>query len=109
MLDLKFVVQMLANAVQELVTATATRHFEMRGERGLRRAHGPNMQVMYRGDVWKRREIILHFFEIDAFGDGLQPKSNRLAQQSPCADRNHDDDDKAHGWINPVQSGQFNC
>ena len=93
---------MLANVVQELVAATAIRHFEVRGERGLRRAHGPNMKIVHRGDVRKRGQIMFHSFEIDAFGDSLQRKSNRLAQQSPCADRNHGDDDKTHGWIDPV-------
>lgn len=88
--------QILTNGVQELIAATAIRHFEMRGERGLRRADWPNMKIVHCGDVRKRREIILHFFEIDAFGDSLQRKPNRLAQQSPCTDRNHGDDDKAH-------------
>ena len=60
---------MLANVVQELVAATAIRHFEMRGQRGLRRAHWPNMKIVHSGDVRKRGEIMFHSFEIDACGD----------------------------------------
>jgi hypothetical protein len=46
---LEFVVQMFAHVLQELVAATTIGHFEMCGERGLRRAHWPNMQVSLQG------------------------------------------------------------
>ena len=68
----------------------AHRAHEMRGQRGLRRAEPPDVQIVHLQHAGQRGQIVLHLVVRHAAGHRVHRQVDRFAQQSPGG---HDDDD----------------
>ena len=77
-------------------------HDEVRGQRHLRRAHGPDVKVVDASDSRQAREIATDRNQVDVFGaPALSERSTDCRSKSPRADRDHDRDRDADGGIEP--------
>ena len=106
MVNTEALVEFAHEAAERGVAGMAARHDQMAGQRGLGRAHAPDMQIVDRGDPGQRREMGAHGDRIDPFRDGIEGETHRVLDQVPGAVNDHRRDDEADGGIEPGQPGQ---
>src|SRR6185437_13953932 len=76
--------QLLADMMQERVVMAAWAH-QMRGQRGLVGADGPDMQVMHLDHAVERAEILLNVGKLDPLRHRVEREVDTVAGQPPAA------------------------
>src|SRR5271154_5430286 len=67
-IDLEAEVEALADLHEKGIAGMAGGHDQMRGQRVLRGAHRPNMQVVHAGNAWQRLEKLTNLGRPDLIG-----------------------------------------
>ncbi len=95
-----------ADGHQEIIAWVALWHDEMRGQRRLAGAHGPDMKIVKGSDLRQGLQIIADVMHLDGGGGGAEREFETLAQKIPCSDDDNDIDGEAHQWIEPEPASQ---
>src|SRR5207247_11435025 len=106
--DAEAIVQLILDPSQKRIVDLSIWLYEMRCKRDLRRAHGPNVEIMDFGNPGQVGEIIFHGGGINAGGDGGQRESEGPAEQSPSADRGAETDQPTKELLKPKPWRQMN-
>src|SRR5207237_10476323 len=83
MTDAEAIVQLILDPSQKRIVDLSIWLYEMRCKRDLRRAHGPNVEIVDFGNPGQFGEIIFHGGGINTRGYGSQREIKGLAEQSP--------------------------
>ena len=78
----------------------------MNGQRRLRRAHGPDVQIMQAGDARQVLQIAAHIDDADTLWHGIHGHIQRFPQQAPGAPNDRCGDEQACDRIDPGPAGQ---
>ena len=83
--DVEPVVELLARGGEERRRAPCSRHDEVRRQRGLGRAHRPDVEVVNLDDAGQRAEERLHLARVDPLGHGVEHEVQRFLHEGPRA------------------------
>src|SRR6266446_1994686 len=106
--DAEAIVQLILDPNQQRIVDLSIWLYEMRCKRDLRRAHGPNVEIVDFSNPGQFGEIIFHGGGINTRGYRGQREIERLAKQSPSADRDDDTDQQTNKWIKPEPLREVN-
>jgi hypothetical protein len=99
--DLEVLVQFVGGVVQEAIVAATLGHHQMGGERDLRGAHGPHVQVVHVRHAGQRLQKGLHGMQVHAVGHAVEQQVQRLLEQTPGADHDDGRDQQADHRVQP--------
>src|SRR6266446_2803640 len=84
--DAEAMVKLLRDAVEQRIAGVTVRHHQMAGQRRLRRAHAPDVQIMQSSDAGSAQQMCAHGLSIDAFRYCVQGEADGTLYQAPSAD-----------------------
>src|SRR5258708_5555299 len=101
MFNSELIVEMFAQAVQELIVATTIGHFVMERQRWWRRAERPYMQIVRRSKTRLIFEIFADRAWVDIRWDQMKSHGQGFSEQTRRAPHDDDIDRKTRDWIDP--------
>lgn len=99
--DAETLLELVLKPAEERWGAVTPRHHEMRGERDLRRAHRPDVEIMDGLDVGEGREESPDLLEVDVPRDAIHGEMQGVAEQAPGPEEHDRGHEQAGRGIDP--------
>src|SRR5215469_328200 len=105
MLDAEAVMQLLRDAVEDGIAGVAARDDQMTGQRRLRGAHPPDVEIVQPADAGQRQQVRAYRGDVDPFRNRAEGEADGALYQAPGPDDDDDRNGEADGGVEPCSAG----